>query len=199
MANCLKGHSASPRTLLAAAGQLNSLSLIIGPKALYGMKIFYRESLPLVRRRFRWDNLLRKSSQLTAAIQDWILFIFQHKGSRSLLDLTESATIFSDASAVGAGAFMAVPDSSSSYLQFLAPENTSASSICVRSWSEQERAASSTWRELKIIEEGLRAFRKQLRGKAVMWLMDNLGATAIARKGSTVVFGLYLCCIVSPY
>ncbi len=41
LSNCLDSQSSSPRAVLSAAGQINSLSLTLGLKALSGTKIFY--------------------------------------------------------------------------------------------------------------------------------------------------------------
>ncbi len=54
----------------------------------------------------------------------------------------------------------------------------------LRTWTEQEKLSSSTWRELKTIEAGLKAFGDRLRDRAVVWFTDNTGCMAISKKGS---------------
>ena len=50
--------------------------------------------------------------------------------------------------------------------------------------SEKERGASSTFRELRAIEDGLRAHGNRLRGKIVRWGCDNWPAGKIVKWGS---------------
>ena len=52
------------------------------------------------------------------------------------------------------------------------------------SLSEKEKGASSTFRELRAIEEGLRAHGSSLRGKIVRWGCDNWLAGKIVKWGS---------------
>ena len=51
-------------------------------------------------------------------------------------------------------------------------------------WSAEQAELSSTWRELKTIENSLIAFTPQLISRDVLWLTDNLGGTRIIKKGS---------------
>ena len=49
------------------------------------------------------------------------------------------------------------------------------------SLSEKEKGASSTFRELRAIEEGFRAHGNSLRGKTVRWGCDNWQAGKIVK------------------
>ena len=49
---------------------------------------------------------------------------------------------------------------------------------------EGEKSSSSTFRELRAIEEGLRAHGSSLRGKVVRWGCDNWSAGKIVKWGS---------------
>ena len=51
------------------------------------------------------------------------------------------------------------------------------------SLTEKEKGASSTFRELRVIEEGLRAHGGSLRGKIVRWGCDNWLAGKIVKWG----------------
>ena len=55
------------------------------------------------------------------------------------------------------------------------------------SLTEEERVGSSTYRELRGIEEGLRANGRNLRGKTVRWGCDNWCAGKIVKWGSMKV------------
>ena len=50
--------------------------------------------------------------------------------------------------------------------------------------SEKEKGSSSTFRELRAIEEGLRAHGRSLMGKTVRWGCDNWPAGEIVKWGS---------------
>ena len=52
------------------------------------------------------------------------------------------------------------------------------------SLTEKEKGASSTYRELRAIEEGLRVHGRSLRGKIVRWGCDNWSAGKIVKWGS---------------
>merc|ERR1712163_94447 len=49
---------------------------------------------------------------------------------------------------------------------------------------KEEKGSSSTFRELRAIEEGLRAHGRTLRGKIVRWGVDNWAAGKIVKWGS---------------
>lgn len=75
---------------------------------------------------------------------------------------------FSDASNVGCGGFL----------------KGNEGRVCYRMWTANERAKSSTWRELKAIQFCLLAFRSSLEGNIVKWHSDNQGAVSILEVGS---------------
>ncbi len=186
-----QGHSSmfgfaavTPRQILGVAGQINSLALVLGPKALIDTKIFYKEVLPFITNHFSWGKSLHISTTLRDALFAWQHFILDFCGFRSFASKGSPIVIFSDASAVSSGAFIAAPRDRNSKDKFLLPEQGSPKDICLRSWSSEEKSLSSTWRELKIVEEALRAFRKQLKGMEVHWFLDNLGGTSVVCRGS---------------
>ncbi len=180
----LSSSISTPRLLLGIAGQINSLSLVIGSRALIDTKIFYKETLPHIKNRFCWDIHFSVSDESRAAALAWQTFFLQFGGSRSFLSKGDPVVIFSNASASGSGAFIASPKEVNAKDKYLPLEEGPLQSICLCSWSDSEKVLSSTWRELKIVEEGLRAFRKQLQGKEVHWFLDNLGGTSVIRRGS---------------
>ncbi len=53
-----------------------------------------------------------------------------------------------------------------------------------QNWTEQEQKASSTWREVRTIELGLSAFKKDFAGKAITWFTDSQPGVSVIRKGS---------------
>ncbi len=76
--------------------------------------------------------------------------------------------VYSDASTFGSGAFFASLRDSNTKVKFCPPEEGPAKDICLRSWSDSEKVLSSTWRDLKIIEEGLQESAKRERGTLVL-------------------------------
>ena len=52
------------------------------------------------------------------------------------------------------------------------------------SLTDREREASSTFQELRAVEEGLRVYGKSLRGKIVRWGWDNWSVGKIVKWGS---------------
>ena len=52
-------------------------------------------------------------------------------------------------------------------------------------WSEYERGLSSTWRELKAIEQALMTFSSRLQGRSLKWFTDNQNCARIVESGST--------------
>ncbi len=170
---CLDSAAVTPRQILGVAGQINSLALVLGPKALIDTKIFYKEVLPFITNRFSWGKSLHISTTLRDALFAWQQFILDFCGFRSFASKGSPIVVFSDASAVSSGAFIAAPRDRNSKDKFLLPEQGSAKDICLRSWSSEEKSLSSTWRELKIVEEALRAFTKQLKGKEVHWFFGQ--------------------------
>ena len=51
-------------------------------------------------------------------------------------------------------------------------------------WSESESQASSTWRELEVINRILQAYSKLMNGETAKWLTDNQNVVRIIEHGS---------------
>lgn len=80
-----------------------------------------------------------------------------------------SISVYSDASDVACAAF-------SPHI---------AESIAHKTWSDSEKHKSSTWRELKCIEWGIRALSNFLSDKRVQWFTDNQNCEVIVNAGSS--------------
>jgi tRNA(Arg) A34 adenosine deaminase TadA len=68
-----------------------------------------------------------------------------------------SVIIFSDASSVACGAYAVELDKK----------------VIHQMWDNTEACKSSTWREMKAIEQALKALQNCLKGKTVKWLTDD--------------------------
>ncbi len=92
--------------------------------------------------------------------------------------------IFSDALGMGGAAFKD-PDP----LSHLVMPNQSAgreqlvdSDIFIMTWSAMEAEQSSTWRDIKVVDKGLKAFSRQLQGCLALWYTNNLGGVRSSLK-----------------
>ncbi len=165
---CLSATTSMPWLLLGIAGQINSLSLVIGPKPLIDTKIFYRDTLLHIKNRFCWDNHLSFSVVTSSALFAWQTFLSWFCSSCSFAAKGEPVVVYLDASTFGSGAFFMSLRDSNAKVKFHPPEEGPAKDICLRSWSDSEKMLSSTWRDLKIIEEGLQESAKRERGTLLL-------------------------------
>jgi hypothetical protein len=51
-------------------------------------------------------------------------------------------------------------------------------------WSENEKSKSSTWKEMKAIEQALITFKEVNKYKNIKWYTDNQNCVKIVRSGS---------------
>lgn len=79
--------------------------------------------------------------------------------------------VFSDASGVGCGAF-------------IASNGDLPESVFRRVWTAEEAVLSSTYRELLVVYYALREFGQSLSGAQVVWYTDNQGVVRIIEVGS---------------
>ena len=56
--------------------------------------------------------------------------------------------------------------------------------ICYKSFSDQEKFQSSTWRELEAIRFSLNSSKNKFENKTIFWYTDNYACSLITRKGS---------------
>ena len=56
--------------------------------------------------------------------------------------------------------------------------------ICYKSFSDQEKSESSTWRELEAIQFYLNSSKYKFENKTIFWYTDNYACSLITRKGS---------------
>ena len=79
-----------------------------------------------------------------------------------------SVIIFSDASSVACGAYAVELDKK----------------VIHQMWDNTEACKSSTWREMKAIEQALKALQNCLKGKTVKWLTDDQNCIFIVKSSS---------------
>ena len=56
--------------------------------------------------------------------------------------------------------------------------------ICYKSFSDQEKSQSSTWRELKAIRLSLNSSKNKFENKTIFWYTNNYACSLITKKGS---------------
>ena len=90
--------------------------------------------------------------------------------SRSFLNTVRkpSHIVYSDASATGCAAFIAIDDTPVSHIN----------------WDSLQMNQSSTWRELHFVSFALKSFARLLSGCDVKWFTDNQAVPSIVHSGS---------------
>ncbi len=179
---CLNRTKVTARQLCKAAGLINSLALVIGNKAVIKTKQFYLKSKAHVKTRFHWDNRFRMAPATASTVMFWIRELEAESFECSIVTSASLAVAFSDASAVAGAAVIESIEAQALALEKL--QQIDADKMFAQNWNKSEQQASSTWREVKTIEQGLLAFREKLTGKKVIWFTDSLPGVSVVRKDS---------------
>ena len=120
-----------------------------------------------------WSEHVTLSEKSVQEINFRIAYLPNNIGMTLYPPAEASAITFSDASGTGVGA-----------ISFLAPNSHSISTH--RTFTDDEKASSSTHRELLAIAYALDQTQQLLAGKVVHWFTDSANVTAILKKGSMV-------------
>ncbi len=159
-----KGWS-SARTVASLLGQIISMSAVLGPLTQPRTRFCHLD----VMQRTAWDQKTRVSTEALEEIVFWRDNL-THINRRNLeANTREFLLIYSDASALGGAATVNIEG---------------VEQISVTQWSEDERKASSTFRELQAVWFALRSFGPLVRGKAIQWNTDNQAVASIIPRGS---------------
>ncbi len=159
---------ASARQLAGLAGKVISMRLVLGDLAVIGTKRMCRQIAENVDRDSSWDWHYEIEEETKQEIAFWIRSLIRPEVPRSVkVDKKPELTVYSDASAVAAGAFIDVLEHK----------------IC-KNFSEEQKKKSSAWRELKIVQLGMEGWEDLFQGKGVTWCTDNKSITYIVKKGS---------------
>ncbi|MCP3665661.1 MAG: hypothetical protein GY696_24710 [Gammaproteobacteria bacterium] len=267
--------SASPRTLLKAAGKIISFALVLGKECLIKTKPLFSFVSSLGGGNKNWDQKTPLSSEVRDCLKFWRDYLPNCSIKRSLQKNPVSTVIFSDASSTGGAAFIearaikrlqdqpredghgperaikiglserpgkawrnqsgkaglgsekttkdGLPDQlgkawqnqsgkagpgsvraikaglfgqpgkawqrtgiTQSFPNPLEDKTVSSRMIALSGWGNAETGLSSTWREVKTIDNSLKAWGPQLKGEHIKWFTDNLGGVSVVRKGSMV-------------
>lgn len=155
------------RLLAQVTGRIISLSPVLGNIT----RLMTRFCYIVIESRTTWDSLL--SVCYPKEVVDEILFWKHNVEKLNLKVLANysiaSVMIFSDASCIAAGAYTVEVDTKNFH----------------KMWKDSEKVRSSTWRELKAIEQALLSFKHVFKGKCVKWYTDNKNCVQIVKAGST--------------
>ena len=154
------------RQLAAAASQIVSMSRAIGSIVyLYTRHIYYA-----IETRNHWDSILPITSDIMTELQCCKTNVRSLNGKNMFSEPQHFDTfVYSDASDQGYGGYAI---------------SNQQRPICQGHWSENEKAKSSTWQELKAVHNMLLAIGQQLHGHKLQWYTDNKNIVRILARGS---------------
>lgn len=156
----------SARALARVAGKIISLQPVFGNICRLMTRYCYMEIVF----RVSWDNTLnfKFATKSINELKFWLIHVRKYNNKKPTVTKRESTIVYSDASAVGAGAFTVGVDEKCFH----------------QMWNENEMSKSSTWREMKAIELALISFNELLFNKCVKWFTDNQSCVNILQSGS---------------
>ena len=162
------------RKLSVLVGKVISLLPIIGHIAQL------HTSFPsiFIAQQYNWDKLCKLSSN--SLVIEEIFFWKRNVKDINMCHVFEyelpQVLVYTDSSGTGCGAVTyTFQGDAGKGLENMKFTNT---------WSQFERGKSSTWREMKGVEQAIRAFVPKLKGKCVKIFTDNKGVESGLKKGS---------------
>ena len=157
----------SARELSELAGKIISTKFIIGNITHLKTRNIYK----IIESRPSWDNKFNLSLH-QEAIQEIIFWKNNIKiiNKRFIKEYKiPSLLVYSDASNSGLASVY---------------KEKGKANICYKSFSDQEKFQSSTWRELEAIRFSLSSSKNRFENKTIFWYTDNYAYSLITRKGS---------------
>ncbi|XP_072166403.1 uncharacterized protein [Diadema setosum] len=152
------------RELASVAGQIISTQPAVG----LVVQLKTREIFKCINSRASWNAPVLVSDEAVSEFKFWYKNIERVNGIPMTFVKPCNATLFTDASATGYGAYVC-EDSNLELVGF---------------WKEQEKEYSSSWREIEALSRALKSFGSCLEGQSVRWFTDNRNVTRIVQKGS---------------
>ncbi len=163
---CSNADKLSPRQVLKVSGLVCSLAVVLGPTVYMEMKpLFWEiEGKGKSSSRYTWDRKFRLSDHAKAALNTLWMLVNTNSAERLLSEHKAMVIIYSDVSAIRGAAFITgeteviasnwFVSNMHGTLKWLKMARLPASEcIAVQKWSHDEAKQSSTWRELKVIQE----------------------------------------------
>ena len=153
------------RQLASVIGSIISNMLVFGNVCKLMTKSLHRA----LDRRQGWDSCVELDPCARKELEFWKNNV-SNLNSRSFLNTFRepSRIVYSDASATGCAAFIAIDDTPVSHIN----------------WDSLQMNQSSTWRELHCVSFALKSFAHLLSGCDVKWFTDNQAVPSIVHSGS---------------
>ena len=153
------------RQLASVTGSIISNMLVFGNVCKLMTKSLHRA----LDRRHGWDSCVELDPCARKELEFWKNNV-SNLNSRSFLNTVRkpSRIVYSDASATGCAAFIAIDDTPVSHIN----------------WDSLQMSQSSTWRELHCVSFALKSFAHLLSGCDVKWFTDNQAVPSIVHSGS---------------
>ncbi|XP_052103318.1 uncharacterized protein LOC127736766 [Mytilus californianus] len=156
----------SARQLAQVTGKIISLSPVFGNLT----RLMTRYCYLCIVQRLSWNKLLQivYPAEILNELKFWKSNVLTLNKKKLAMYSPSSIVIFSDASNVACGAYT------------VELENN----IFHKMWNELERCKSSTWREMRAIEQALLSFSTLFMGKSLKWFTDNQNCVRIVQARS---------------
>ena len=151
------------RELASVTGSVISLSPVFGNLS----RIMSRHCQISTAASPGWDFVSALDSYCVAEFEFWLSSFKKYNSKNCFQSLSHNQIVYSDASGFAWGAI------------FL----NSNTQICHRPFTQEERAFSSTHRELIAMEYRLKAFGQTLRNSRVKWFSDSQSSVRIVEEG----------------
>ena len=163
--NALSQSSLPARQLASVTGSIISNMLVFGNVCKLMTKSLHRA----LDRRVGWESRVDLDHAARKELEFWKVNV-SLLNSRSFADAVRrpSRIVYSDASAVGCAAFIAIDDMPVSH----------------KNWDSLQMKQSSTWRELHCVSFALKSFAHLLSGCFVKWFTDSQAVSLIVDSGS---------------
>ncbi|XP_068757760.1 uncharacterized protein [Montipora capricornis] len=155
----------SARELSSFTGQVISTGPVVGN---IGGRIMTRQCPLSTSCGDNWDSISLLDDYCKEELYFWKENMVNINTRYCFVSKVRSYFVYSDASATGGGAII---DFNNDF-------------VCHKTWSENEKGQSSTWRELSVIEFSLQSFASVLEGSHVNWFTDSQVAAKIVEVGS---------------
>jgi len=154
------------RQLAQVTGKVISISPVVGNLT----RLMSRYCYLTIESRSYWDENLDilYPQEVLRELKFWVENV--HAVNRKVLAsyCPSSVIMYSDASNLACGAYCVEVQNK----------------VFHRMWNEIELTQSSTWRELKAIEQAIFTFLDDLKGKNIKWFTDNQNCSRIIKAGS---------------
>ena len=152
------------RILARITGQIISMSIALGPVT----RLRTRSMYAVINCRQYWNEVLPIDRDTYDELVFWYNNISSLNGQPIWFSSGATRIAYSDASSTGFGG----------YVVEIGPQ------VSQGQWSTSEAVLSSTWRELKAVDQVLRSFVKKLSGHIIKWYTDNQNVVRIIQCGS---------------